>query len=368
MTLTLKTNDFNAFFDAPFNGYGPDSPYISPLKPDLKRFVSATENPLFQGQSEITYFTAHRDGRPIGRITAHIHAESNQMHGLARGYFGYFDCADDAEAATALLTAAEDWARARGCTEMAGNFNLTAMQQIGVCTDGFENPPYTDQIWSPPHIARLLGENGYAPTFPMATFHAAIQGMPAPPMGPKQQAILDDPRFTFAPMTRSTINARMEDARIVLNASFADNPMFVPLTAQEVQFQAKDMKWIMDPRISAVLHRDGKPVACIVCIPDVNPFLSATRSRIGLLTPFQFLKHKFTCRRAIVIFAGVLPELQGMGVNPLLMSKIFTAAQDAGYETIANTWIGDENGASLAQREKAGATALHRLHLFGKTL
>lgn len=368
MTLSLKTEDFAAFFEAPFSAYGRDSIYVSPLRSDLARFLDRTQNPLFRGDSELTYFTAHRDDRVVGRITAHVHAESNQLHGVNRGYFGYFDVADDAEAAAALLTAAEGWVRARGLTEIMGNFNLTAMQQIGVMTGGFDHVPFTDLVYSPSHVARLLSENGYVPQFGMTTYALDLATASPPVITAKSQAVLDDPDFSFAPITRATIPQRMEEARVVLNASFAKNPMFVPVTADEFHFQAKDMKWVMDPRISALLHWKGRPAACIICIPDLNPFLKRVQSRMGLTTPWHFLMHRFTNRRAVLIFSGVIPELQGRGVNPVVLRRVMLAAKAAGYATLGNTWIADVNGASLAQKEKAGAQPLHRLHLFAKTL
>lgn len=368
MPVTLKERDFESFFAAPFEAYGETSLYVSPMKGDLKRFLSATENPLFSSDDEITYFTAFRDGRPIGRITAHVHGASNTQYGWNRAYFGYFDCADDAEAASLLLKAAEDWGRRRGHAEITGNFNLTAMQQIGVQTSAFDKAPYTDLIYSPPHIARLLEENGYRPDFPMTTFELDLKTAAPPEIGPKQQAILDNPDFAFAPLTRALVPQRMEDARLILNASFAQNPMFVPVSHEEFHFQARDMKWVMDPRISAVLNHRGEPAACIICIPDLNPFLRKTRSRIGLTTPWHFLMHKFTCKRAVLIFSGVRPDLQGQGVNPVVLRRVVLALKAAGYETLGNTWIGDSNKASLAQKQKSNARPLHRLHLFRKDL
>src|SRR5262249_56051314 len=99
------------------------------------------------GKGACELFTAHRDGRPLGRIVAAIHEASNRRHGMRRGQFGYFDCADDAEVAAALLQAAEAWVLARGADEIAGNFNLTAMQMVGVVTAGSEHAPYTDMMW-----------------------------------------------------------------------------------------------------------------------------------------------------------------------------------------------------------------------------
>jgi len=367
MTIELRPDEFESFFAAPFAAYGAQSAYVSPLKSDLKRFLDLRENPLFHDPgSDLAYWTALRGGRPVGRITAHVHGASNRVHGLNRGYFGYFDCADDPEAARALLGAAEGWARARGLGEIMGNFNLTAMQQIGVVTDGFEPAPYTDLVWSPPHVARLLAENGYAPEFGMTTFEVDLTTAEPPKVGPKQEAVLADPAFEFAPITRRTIPQRMEEARLILNASFAKNPMFVPVTAEEFHFQARDMKWVMDPRISAVLHHKGAPAACIICIPDLNPFLKRVKSRMSLTAPFHFIAHRMRNRRAVLIFSGVMPHLQGQGVNPVVLRRVIMAAQAAGYETLGNTWIGDSNGASLAQKEKAGARKLHRLHLFRK--
>ncbi|MBU2992697.1 hypothetical protein Q4555_04185 [Octadecabacter sp. 1_MG-2023] len=370
MDIEVRTEDFDAFFDAPFNAYGADSPYVSPLKGDLKRFLSQA-NPLVSGAGEgaLTYFTAHRGGRAVGRITAHVHGASNRIHGVERGYFGYFDCADDAEAANALLGAAENWCRARGLTEIAGNFNLTAMQQIGVVTEGFEHAPYLDQTWSPPHIARLLSENGYDATFPMATMETKdLQSASEMALGPKHQAILDDPDFVFAPITQGTIGQRLEEARLILNASFAENPMFVPVSAQEFHFQAKDMKWVMDRRISAVLHYKGEPAGCVICVPDMNPFLRRIRSRIGITTPWHFIRQRMANKRAVLIFAGIMPHLQGRGVNPVILHHVLKNARDAGYMSIGNTWIADVNPMSLAQAEKAGSSRMHRLHLFGKAL
>ena len=365
----LRQKDFEAFFEAPFEAYGPDSLYVSPMKSDLQRFLSEDQNPLFRGASELTYFTAHRGNELLGRITAHVHAESNEAHGTNQAYFGYFDCVDDNEAARALLGAAEEWATARKFSSIVGNYNLTAMQQIGVVTDGFEHPPYTDLVYSPPHVHRLLECAGYEREFPMTTFKTVYDESYRPmQLGPRQQAVLDDPDFEFVPINSKTLDERLEDARKILNESFARNPQFLPVTYEEYHFQSKDMKWIMDSRISGMLHYKGRPAACIVCIPDLNPLLQSVRSRMTWTFPFHFLLHRLRRKRAVLIYSGVIPELQGKGVNPLVLYRVTNAMIDAGYEVCGNTWIGDSNKASLRQKEKMGAVPMHRLHLYRKHL
>lgn len=365
--IELRQGDFDAFFQVPFAVYGAARPYVSPMRADLRRFLSVAENPLFAGRDDLAFFTAHRDGRPIGRITAHLHRASNDLHGEARGCFGYFDCADDAGAARALLGAAEDWTRARGCTRIEGNFNLTAMQQIGVMTAGFEAAPYTDQIWSPPWLPALLEGAGYTAHFPMTTIELDLTRLdPARLIGPREAALAA--RLEFAPVTRATLMQRMEDARLILNTAFQGNPMFVPVTAEEFAFQACEMKWVIDPRISTVARLDGRAVGAIIAIPDLNPLVRATGARIGWQTPWHYLRYRMTRDRCVVIFQGVMPDQQGAGLNPVMLAHVTAAMKAAGYRRMGGTWIADVNGASLRQVEKIGGRALHRLHLFAKPL
>lgn len=128
------------------------------------------------------------------------------------------------------------------------------------------------------------------------------------------------------------------------------------------------MKWILDPRISAMLLHKGQAACCVIAVPDMNPLLRRIRSRIGITAPWHFVRHRMTNTRAVVIFAGVMPHLQGQGVNPLVLRRCMLAMQAAGHTALANTWIADVNKPSLAQAAKAGARPLHRLHLFGKSL
>ena len=101
------------FFNAPFNAYPQELGYVSPMRGDIMRMLDPKRNPLWLAGNPFAFWTAHRAGRPIGRIIAHLHRASNERHGWRRAQFGFFDCADDPEAAALLLGAAQDFARAQ---------------------------------------------------------------------------------------------------------------------------------------------------------------------------------------------------------------------------------------------------------------
>ena len=69
--IELRTGDRRAAFDVPFNVYDAASRYVSPMWSDFDRFLDPARNPLARvGQGAFQLFTAHRDGRPVGRIVA----------------------------------------------------------------------------------------------------------------------------------------------------------------------------------------------------------------------------------------------------------------------------------------------------------
>lgn len=364
MTVKLREGDVDAFFEAPFHAYAPADGYVSPMRADVRRMLDPARNPLWTAGNPHRFWTAHRDGTPVGRIVAHVHRQSNDRHGTRRAQFGFFDCADDAPAAAALLNAAEAFAREQGQAELAGNFNLTAMQQCGVQTGGFGARAYTDMVVNPPHLPRLLTDNGFAPFFPMQTFEIDLAAVPA-----GQPRVLEEGAgFRFAPIRRGTFGPRMEEARAVLNDGFDRNPMFVPLTADEFAFQAGEMSAILDPRLSSVLLEDERPVGTIICIPDLNGLLAANRSRVSLATPFHFLRYRLRRRRAVIVFYSVAGDRHGRGLMGAMLARTVSALREAGYRQLGVTWIADENAASLRQMARLGARPLHRLHLFRKAL
>ncbi len=367
--LELRERDFKSFFVAPEHAYGKDSPFVSIFDADLKRLLDATQNPLLKHFGALTFFTAVRDGVPVGRITAHVHTLSNRRHGWNRSSFGYFDCADDAEAATLLLGAAERWGRDRGHDEIWGNFNLTAMAPAGVVTDGFENPPYSDQLWNPPHTPKLLEANGYTREFPMGQFEVEPAKFdPEAVLKPEHRALRTDPSLHWGHVRVKGLDRLIPEICDAFNDGFANNPMFVPLTHEEFHFAAKDLSWVIDPKISSIVREKGEVVGILLCIPDLNPLLRQCRSRFGLTTLPRLLLYRRRRRRAVVIIQGVRQRLQNRGIGAVMIHEVLTALRAAGYEKLGITWIADENIPSLRGAMKGGARQIHRLHLFKKPL
>lgn len=367
--IEILKNDFPSFFKAPFEAYGCPTPFVSVFDADLRRFLDPRSNPLFARGDDLSLFTALRDGRPVGRITAHVHAAANERHAQNRASFGYFDCGDDAEAARALMGAAESWSRARGFESLWGPFNLTAMQQMGAVTEGFGAPPYSDQTWNPPHIPTLLEGNGYAREFGMTSFEIDLrEDSEALTLRPEHEDLVDGSALRFEPLRTRRVNHFFPAFTAVLNDGFQKNPLFVPLSLNEFAFQARDLSWVIDPRISCLAWEGAELVGVLICIPDLNPLLRRCRSRLNPWSFLRLLDYRGGCRRAVVVFQSVRQRFQSRGVGAVLIQRTLKALRVAGYDTLGITWVGDLNKASLAGVNRAGARPMHRLHLYRKEL
>jgi GNAT superfamily N-acetyltransferase len=369
VSLDIRREDFAAFFEAPFACYGRDAYVASPLKSDLKRSLDPRQNPLFRDFARRTWFTAHRNGRVVGRILAHIHDASNLKYGQKRGYFGMLDCVDEADVGRTLLDEAGRWLRDAGCDEIAGGFNLTITQMIGIVTDGFEHRPYIYQDWSPPHVARLLESSGFDRFYPMRTFEIDVRSLdPDILLGKTSRALLQDPDWRFVPIGLRGLTAKLKEACVVLNDGFAENAMFVPLTEDEFLFPCEGMTAIIDERLSWIAYHRGEAAGVYLCIPDLTPFFHATGYRFRMTTPWHLWQLKRHPSRAAVIFYSVRHAHHGRGVNSVLLHHSLQAMRERGYTHLGVSWISDTNAASLRQMEKLGARPLHRLHLYGKAL
>jgi hypothetical protein len=367
MTLKILTNDFSSFIEVPFEIYKGFN-HVSLFKDDLKRFLNKN-NPLFENENDFKYFTVLEDNRPVGRICAHIHRASNRTYKLSRGYFGYFECENNSAIAKLLLDAATDFLKKMGMNEIVGNFNMTAMQQCGVMDKIHIDYHYTDQVFSPEYISNLLKENGFSSFFPMGTYEVDVPSFKLETFdNPKQKSIFGDSSFKFEKLNKNNFKKLINDARLILNDGFRNNPMFVPLREEEMDFQAKDMLLIIDKDLSVVAYKDNIPVGVVVCIPDLNPFLQNTKSRLGLLTPFYFFKHKLKKDRAIIIYYSVSEQMHGQGLNGCMLRLVFEALKKNGYKKLGITWIAEENAASIRQVEKMHAIKLHDLSLYRKNI
>src|SRR5688572_21631540 len=104
MTLEIRQHapgkDTGDFIAAAFEVFRDDPAWVPPLNFDIAGRLNPKENPLFH-HADVALFTARRDGRLVGRLSATVDRGWLDVWKDATGHFGFFDTIDDKEVAQA---------------------------------------------------------------------------------------------------------------------------------------------------------------------------------------------------------------------------------------------------------------------------
>ena len=147
------------FVEFPLNLYKGNKYFVPPLYGDeMKLFRS---DYVYYEQAEAVYYNAYRDGVIVGRISGIIQHAANKKWGQSRVRFTRFDAIDDQEVANALFAAVEDWAKAKGMTEMVGPLGFSDLEREGLLIEGFDQMNTFEEQYNYPYYQRLIENWGF---------------------------------------------------------------------------------------------------------------------------------------------------------------------------------------------------------------
>jgi hypothetical protein len=149
------------FIRLPWRIYRGNSCWVPPLVAEQRRALRPGGNPFFE-HSRAQLFLAEQDGQPEGRIAAIENRRHLEVYADGTGFFGFFECVEDAAVARALLDAAGDWVRASGLARLRGPTSFTINDECGLLLDAYDRPPVLLMPYNPPSYPALLEGCGFS--------------------------------------------------------------------------------------------------------------------------------------------------------------------------------------------------------------
>ena len=162
ITVVRSQADVRRFVDLPWRLYAGDPCWVPPLKKQVRGCLDPKHPFYADGAADREMFLAWRGARVVGRIAAIFNRAHNAYHQDRLGFFGFFECEDDPEAAAALVAATADWVKAHGCDALAGPMNPSTNYEAGLLIKGFDTPPCVMMTYNPPRYAEMLEGTGLA--------------------------------------------------------------------------------------------------------------------------------------------------------------------------------------------------------------
>lgn len=365
--------ELKRFVKVPFRLHRDQEQWVAPLIFERMEFLNRDKNPYFE-HAEAEYFVAERDGEPVGRITAQVDSRWDEFQGGSDAMFGFFETAEDPEVARALLGAAAEWASERGRKRLLGPMDFTTNDEIGILIEGYERRPMILEPWHPPYYRQLIEAEGFEKTMDVLMWELQFGDLKEgerfdPSIHAAAEKALRDEGIAIRNMRKREMASEVARFMDVYNEAWGDNWGFVPITDAEVEFQAKNLKQVIDEDWAYMAEKDGEVVGAALTLPDINQVMAKLNGRLLPFGWLKFLLGKGKIDQCRVFALGVKSEYRHSGVAAgLYLKHLEEAAAPGGIVGGEMGWILETNGPMNRAMEGMGGEVVKKYRLYEKSL
>lgn len=381
-TITLhpviSDADRRRFVDIAFQLNADDPHWVPPLRSEALGLITPSKNGWFS-HARAQLFIARREGKPVGRISAHIDTLALEMpaergFGPGVGFWGLFD-ATDAEVAHALIERAEAWLREQGMRRALGPVSMSIWEEPGLLVQGHDHAPTVMMGHHPARYQPWIEAAGYASAKQLVTYELDIS-KPFPPLVQRIVAAGEkNARIRIREVDKSQFEREAGIIIGILNDAWADNWGFVPLTGPELDDVGTKLKPIVFNDLIRIAELDGEPVAFMITLPDLN---EAIKPLNGRLLPFGWARLLWwlrapRVRTMRVPLMGVVKRLQASRLASQLafmmieyIRRASVAKYGAGRGEIG--WVLDDNQGMNAIADAIDSHVNRIYTIYGKDL
>jgi GNAT superfamily N-acetyltransferase len=366
--------DLKRFVKVPFAVHRDHPQWVAPVVLERMEFLNRTKNPYFE-HAEVELFIAERDGEPVGRISAQLDEHWDEYQGGSDAMFGFFETIADREVSDALLDAASEWAAERGRSRILGPMDFTTNDELGILIEGFERRPMILENWHPPYYQEQIeAKGGFEKAMDLLMWELQFGDLKEgekfdPSIHAAARKALEDEGIAIRNMRKREMADEVRRFSDVYNEAWGDNWGFVPVSDADAEFQAKNLKQVIDEEWAFMAEKDGEVVGAALTLPDIN---QVTASLNGRLLPFGWLRFLLGKRKVdqLRVFAlGVKNDYRHTGVAAgLYLKHLETAARPGAISGGHMGWILETNGPMNRAMEGMGGKVVMRYRLYERGL
>lgn len=319
------------------------SPYwVPPLLMDRRKLIDRKTNPFYK-HAEMELFLAERNGNVVGRIGAIVNHNHNKEHNENIGFFGFFECVDDHDVANALFNNARQWLLARGVTAIRGPASPSVNDEYGLLIDGFDKSPVILMPYNPPYYQRLIESCGFKKAKDLYAYHVQKDTVFSEKLVRVSEMLKKREGLVFRTLDMKHFDREVEIIRDLYSRGWSRNWGAVPMTKEEFDYVAKDLKHIVHPELVIFAEVKGQPVGFSLSLPDLNMVLKENKK--GYLIPglIRLMLYKKRINVVRILILGVLPEYLNSGIGGALFYETGRRGIDQGFPDGEASWVLEDN-------------------------
>lgn len=345
--------------------------WVPPPRKDVKTLLDRNRHPFHQ-HAQVEYFTAWRGEECVGRIAAIENFAHNTFHEEKIGFFGFLDAEPEEAVFSALLEAAEEWARDRGLTHLRGPASFSTNEECGMLVEGFHIPPCIMMPWNPPAYPQLVEKAGYAKAKDLWSWWIS-EDCYNERFGRLVDIVLkkiekQGLKYNIRTLDMSRFNEELGVVRQIYNKAWEKNWGFIPMTEAEIDHLAKELKPVIDPKLVSFVEIDGEPAGFSFTMPDYNIVLSHLEGKLGPKQIALFLLLRKNIRMARMLTMGVVEKYRKLGLEALLVHKMIENSRARGIHQADCGWILEDNTMMNRTLTNIGAQHYKTFRIYEKAL
>jgi GNAT superfamily N-acetyltransferase len=354
------------FIALPYRLHRAEPGWTPLLRRDAHALVDVRKNPYYL-HAERQLYLARRGSRAVGRVAA-IHDRLHlETHRDQAGFFGFFECEDDRDAAAALLDAAAGWLRQRGLARQRGPLSPSINDEVGILVDGFDTPSVLMMPHNPRYYPALVESAGLVKAKDVLAFQNTHTVLPER-LVVATELVRRRYGVSCRPISMRRFREEVALIKSLFNAGWERNWGYVPLTDREIDYVAGQLKPLVVPELVVFAERAGEPIGFAAAVPDFN--VALRRNPSGRLFP-GILKVLWAARRITrlrVLLLGVLPEWRNKGVDALLYRRIWEDGRRKGYDWAEAGWILEDNLPMINGLARMGFAPYKTYRIYERTI
>ena len=354
------------FIELPWTVFPVESNYVPPLRMDFAKLIDTKRHPYWEFSRQSLYL-ALRDGRPVGRIAAIVDSRYNAYHNEKMGIWGFFDCLNDEEAARGLFKSAEQWLKTQGMDFMRGPLNPSTNYEVGLLVDGYEHFPALMMPWNFPYYLELVEANGHVKEKDLLSLRLSRSDPLTPKIERLAQRVRRKTNVTIRPFSKRNY---LSDVRLLVEIyhdAWSENWGFVPLTENEINEMAKNLKRALEPDLVFFINYEDEPVGVGMVLPDFNPMLKELNGSISISGLIKYLFRHKNVTGARALMGGVKKKVRNLGLPVVIFDYLNQLLRkDTRMDYFEMGWNLEDNDAINKLELAIGAHVRTRYRVFRK--
>ncbi len=360
MKLTeVKTRqDVKDFLYLPREIYKGDKNWIAPLNNDIEAVFNPDLNAYFEDGKAIRWILKN-DTKVVGRVAAFINRKKAHTYEQPTGGMGFFECIENREAAFLLFDTCKKWLQQNGMQAMDGPINFGENDQFwGLLVDGFIQQSY-GMNYNPSYYQKFFEDYGFTSYFQQVTNHLDMT-VPFPERFWKiADWISKKPGFTYEHFKMKNADKYILDLKSVYDEGWINHEHFIPLNVKDIKSGLEKAKPILDEELIWFVYFQGKPIAFLVMLPDVNQIFRHFNGKLNIWNKLRFLYYmkRGEIQRTRITVMGVVPKFQKYGIESAIFKQLKGVfANRPNYKEVELSWVGDFNPKMEALHKAVGGT------------